>query len=83
MTSEVVRNVIMLQCMFIASIGYELFLYKHTYNVQKPTGDQQHMPSQISMSDLQIGHLPKFKLGIIGCGQVGTSFLTKLLEVRE
>ena len=36
MTSEVVRNVIMLQCMFFSSIYYELFLYKHTYNVQRP-----------------------------------------------
>ena len=35
------------------------------------------------MTDLQPNDGPKFKLGIIGCGQVGTSFLTKLLEVKE
>ena len=31
MTSEVVRNVLMLQCIFYASVYNELVLYKHTY----------------------------------------------------
>ena len=36
------------------------------------------------MADLQGGdELPEFNVGIIGCGQVGTTLLTKLLEVRD
>ena len=42
-----------------------------------------HVNNQVSMTDLPGGQLPEFKLGIIGCGQVGTSFLTKLLEVKD
>ena len=79
MTSEVVRNVLMLQCIFYASVYNELVLYKHTYINQK-VPDQ----NQISMADLPAGQeLPDFKVGIIGCGQVGTVLLTKLLEVKD
>tara|TARA_B110000285_G_scaffold89010_1_gene102120 strand:- start:1025 stop:1198 length:174 start_codon:yes stop_codon:yes gene_type:complete len=36
------------------------------------------------MADLPAGeNMPDFKVGIIGCGQVGTVLLTKLLEVKE
>jgi len=35
------------------------------------------------MTDLPNGELPEFKVGIIGCGQVGTVLLTKLLEVKD
>jgi phosphoglycerate dehydrogenase-like enzyme len=79
MTSEVVRNVLMLQCIFYASVYNELVLYKHTYINQK-VPDQ----NQISMADLPAGlELPEFKVGILGCGQVGTVLLTKLLEVKD
>lgn len=42
MTSEVVRNVIMLQCMYFASIYNELFLYKHTFATHKYADDKKH-----------------------------------------
>jgi pyrroline-5-carboxylate reductase len=36
------------------------------------------------MADLPAGlELPEFKVGILGCGQVGTVLLTKLLEVKD
>jgi pyrroline-5-carboxylate reductase len=36
------------------------------------------------MADLPSGRdAPPFKVGIIGCGQVGTVLLTKLLEVKD
>jgi phosphoglycerate dehydrogenase-like enzyme len=36
------------------------------------------------MTDLPAGiDLPDFKVGIIGCGQVGTVILTKLIEVKD
>jgi hypothetical protein len=36
------------------------------------------------MADLPNGQeLPDFKVGILGCGQVGTVLLTKLLEVKD
>ena len=38
----------------------------------------------MSVADLSAGQdLPDFKVGIIGCGQVGTVLLTKLLEVKD
>ena len=38
----------------------------------------------VSMRDLHPDkELPTFKVGIIGCGQVGTVLLTKLLEVKD
>ena len=83
MTSEIVRNVLMLQCVFYASVFNELVLYKHTYINQKPEGEP-NAQGQISMTDLPAGEsMPDFKVGIIGCGQVGTVLLTKLLEVKE
>jgi len=40
--------------------------------------------NQISMADLPAGQeLPDFRVGIIGCGQLGTVLLTKLLEVKD
>ena len=35
------------------------------------------------MTDLPGGDLPDYTVGIIGCGQVGTTLLTKLLEVKD
>jgi predicted homoserine dehydrogenase-like protein len=37
-----------------------------------------HTKSQDLMKDL-----PPFKIGIIGCGHVGTMILTKLLEIQS
>lgn len=65
MTSEIVRNVIMLQCMYFASIYNELFLYKHTFNKDSP---EEPKGNQVSVSDLPNSEAPKFRLGIIGCG---------------
>jgi len=35
MTSEIVRNVLMLQCVFFCSVFNELALYKHTFSNQR------------------------------------------------
>jgi hypothetical protein len=83
MTSEIVRNVLMLECVYFASIYNELFLYKHTFANQKPNENARDQNNAVSMADLQTSETPTFKLGIIGCGQVGTSFLTKLLEAKD
>ena len=91
MTSEVVRNVVMLQCVYYASVFNDLVLYKHSlFYHQKHAEDiatenqQSDRKGNLSMRDLPAGmELPPFKVGIIGCGQVGTVVLTKLLEVRE
>ena len=98
MTSEVVRNVVMLQCVYYASVYNDLVLYKHSFINNRFTAEEQqsmqpggeHNSAQsvkqgnVSMRDLPSGfEIPRFKVGIIGCGQVGTVILTKLLEVRE
>ena len=90
MTSEVVRNVVMLQCVYYASIYNDLWLYKHQYinnydeDAEEKAAQRLAQGGQISMKDLQKNEdIPPFKIGIIGCGQVGTVILTKLLEVRE
>ena len=38
MTSEIVRNVLLLQCVYFASVFNELVLYKHTFVNQTPGG---------------------------------------------
>ena len=35
MTSEVVRNVIMLECVFYASVYNDLILYKQAFQIQR------------------------------------------------
>ena len=82
MTSEIVRNVLMLECVYFASIYSDLFEFKHTYGNQKAPSEQNSQ-NNVSMAQIQTNEAPVFKLGIIGCGQVGTSLLTKLLEARE
>lgn len=41
MTSEVVRNVLMLQCVYFASIFNELVIYKHTFINQRTENEKQ------------------------------------------
>jgi hypothetical protein len=69
-TSEVVRNALMLQCVYIASVHNDLLQYKHAQLNQAQGQD--------SLEDC-----PPFTVGIIGCGQVGTMILTKLLEAQS
>jgi|TARA_B110001450_G_scaffold80132_1_gene75967 hypothetical protein len=45
MTSEIVRNVIMLQSIFYASVYNELVLYKHAFINQREEG---HQPSDLN-----------------------------------
>ena len=56
MTSEVVRNVVMLQCIYYASVYNDLVLYKHTYINQKDMDGQESPMSKkggnVSMRDL-------------------------------
>lgn len=67
MTSEVVRNVVMLQCIYYASVYNELVLYKHTFINGR--GSMDEIPNQVSVADLPAGeNAPVFKVGIIGCG---------------
>jgi phosphoglycerate dehydrogenase-like enzyme len=77
-TSEVVRNLLMLQCVFYASVYNDLLLYKQAFLLQKEGAQQEAARSQDMMKDL-----PPFKIGIIGCGHVGTMILTKLLEIQS
>lgn len=90
MTSEVVRNVVMLQCVYYTSVFNELWMYKHSYinnydeDAEEKAAQKLASGGQVSMRDLQnTDDLPPFKVGIIGCGQTGTVILTKLLEVKE
>jgi len=78
-TSEVVRNIIMLQCLYLAKVYRDLLNYKLSYakNRDKEAG----VKSQLSQVDEETEDIVEFKIGIIGWGQVGTMILTKLLEV--
>lgn len=96
LTSEVVRNIVMLQCVFYSSVYNDLMLYKHTFLLQKEQqkkndgmnqshqsheSDQKSLSQMLSNSFEVVGDLPAFKIGIIGCGHIGTMILTKLLEI--
>lgn len=87
----------MLQCVFYASVYNDLLLYKHAFLLQKEgsqmkdnSGDVTPNSSNIngkSVSQVMsqsldlMGDLPPFKVGLIGCGNVGTMIITKLLEI--
>lgn len=96
--SEVVRNLIMLQCIFYASIFNDLIIYKQAFLIQKEQSaresrggrddeeskgdeDRQSANQLISNSVELLNEMPPFKIGIIGCGHLGTMVLTKLLEI--
>ena len=59
MTSEVVRNVLMLQCTYYASIYNELVMYKHTFITQNLAMNENIAADlsagQVSMKDLPPG----------------------------
>lgn len=71
-----------------------MLLYKHAFLIQnaeireKSNASESRPPSRTSRAmtkhsfDL-MGDLPSYKIGIIGCGQVGTMILTKLIEVSS
>ena len=80
-TSEVVRNIVMLQCVYFASIFNDLLLYKHAFLGQDPEARSNASSNNQKLSHELMKDLPCFKIGIIGCGQVGTMILTKLIEV--
>lgn len=63
------RNAIMLQCMYLASIYNDLLLYKHN-------------SEGAGQPDKEIEAIT-YTVGIIGCGQIGTMLLTKLLEAQS
>jgi len=93
LTSEVVRNVIMLQCLYVTSVYGEVVRSFKTGSFRED-GPQLHinLPDShrsvpltkgvtINFDDSKGGN-PVFKVGLIGCGQVGTMILTKLLEIQ-
>ena len=61
LTSEVVRNVLMLQCVYFASLYGDLLRYKLSFPGGK---DTQRSADRTP-----------YKVGIIGCGQLGTMLL--------
>ena len=115
LTSEVVRNLVMLECVFFASVFNDLILYKQAFLMQKSRQTGTGLPEEDSMRDEEskieggmpgtanqqmssqsaiknsssqvqnsvdiMNELPPFKIGIIGCGHLGTMILTKLLEI--
>jgi hypothetical protein len=53
MTSEIVRNVLMLQCVYFASVFNELVLYKRTFESNRNIAQvDESGQNQISMTDL-------------------------------
>jgi NADP oxidoreductase coenzyme F420-dependent len=76
-TSEVVRNALMLQCVFMASVYNDLLLYKHAFlNQTRPQDSGSKSALELSQENRP------FKVGILGCGQIGTMILTKFLEAQ-
>ena len=110
-----VRNLIMLECVFFASVFNDLILYKQAYLLQKSqmgrdnaaqnnedeqsnqdeeskrsgnlsshsaNGGLGKSSSRIVQNSVELlNEMPPFKIGIIGCGHLGTMILTKLLEI--
>ena len=75
MTSEVVRNVAMLQCVYYASLYNDLWLYKHSFvnrgesQLEEVAAERLAKGGNVSMRDLQGAEdVPPFRVGIIGCG---------------
>jgi len=75
----------MLQCIFIASVYNDLVLYKQAFLLQKDNkrdGKSSELGDALRHDSVQLmGEMVPFKVGIIGCGHLGTMILTKLLEI--
>ena len=80
----------MLQCIFISSVFNDLVLYKQAFLLQKDNkksekggdGKGSELSDTIKRDSVQLmGEMAPFKVGIIGCGHLGTMILTKLLEI--
>ena len=72
------RNVIMQQWLYLAKVYRELLKYKLSYAKNKA----KEMDSKVAENDDEDEYdVVDLKIGIIGCGQVGTMILTKLLEI--
>ena len=75
----------MLQCIFIASVYNDLVLYKQAFLLQKDNkqdGKGSELGDAFRRDSVQLmGEMAPFKIGIIGCGHLGTMILTKLLEI--
>eukprot|EP00347_Sterkiella_histriomuscorum_P012858 403366953 len=103
LTSEVVRNVLMLQCVYYASVYGELLRYKQSFNVgnaastglnnlnsmakslenSQALNSERKVLQQDMLVSSQASEIQPLKIGIIGCGQLGTMILTKLLETQS
>jgi hypothetical protein len=106
LTSEVVRNVIMIQCVYLASIYADVLalhrqggslkgagsasILSSRFNLSPPGGktiapNESNFPetqrSRVTIQENGGEDKNGVKVGIIGCGQVGTMILTKLIEV--
>ena len=81
-TSEVVRNVLMLQCIFLANVYNELLSYKLKFLSNELKSQQEGKQVDESQGGF-VEMEQNFKVGIIGCGQLGTMLLTKLLETQS
>lgn len=51
LTSEVVRNLVMLECVFFASVFNDLILYKQAFLMQKSRQTGAGLPEEDSMRD--------------------------------
>ncbi|CAI2370587.1 unnamed protein product [Moneuplotes crassus] len=78
-TSEVARNIIMLQCLYFVKVYRDLLKYKLSY-ARNRAKEADPKNSELQYDEDVDYDLVDLKIGIIGCGQVGTMILTKLLE---
>ena len=76
-TSKIVRNIVMLQSIYLAKVYRDLLKYKLSYAKNKAKEEN----SKVSHEDEEDDDIIPMKVGIIGWGQLGTMILTKLLEI--
>jgi hypothetical protein len=80
----------MLQCVYLTSIYGEVLRSFRTGSYREEGAQLQiNMPESYRTNKVSINFdegkngNPVFKVGLIGCGQVGTMILTKLLEIQS
>lgn len=78
-TSKVVRNIIMLQSIYLAKVYRDLLKYKLSYD-KNSKAKEDNQKAQNQEFDIDDDFIP-MKVGIIGWGQLGTMILTKLIEI--